>query len=260
MELSVVLTCLNQEKVLQWSVETIRDILNKNKVEYEIIIVDDGSTDSTYIVMNELKKKYKNIRLLKHNYNLGRGKAVSNGFKIAGGKFVGFLDTDLELHPRYIPMFLKDLVSAPAGPSSGWQEEFLKELKKGYDVVVYHRKYKHNMQGLIRAITSYSYNFLVRLILNVNLKDTESGFKFFDREKVLPLLDSIREERWFWDTEIMIRSYLKGLKIKEIPLIYIPNKEGGSTVRIFSDSLDFFKKLIKFRKIVVKLRNNSNQS
>ena len=241
MELSVVLTCLNQEKVLQWSVETIRDILNKNKVEYEIIIVDDGSTDSTYIVMNELKKKYKNIRLLKHNYNLGRGKAVSNGFKIAGGKFVGFLDTDLELHPRYIPMFLK-------------------ELKKGYDVVVYHRKYKHNMQGLIRAITSYSYNFLVRLILNVNLKDTESGFKFFDREKVLPLLDSIKEERWFWDTEIMIRSYLKGLKIKEIPLIYIPNKEGGSTVRIFSDSLDFFKKLIKFRKIVVKLRNNSNQS
>ncbi len=237
MELSVVLTCLNQEKVLQNSVETIIDILNKNKIKYEIIIVDDGSTDSTYEIMKRLNKRYKNIRLLKHKHNFGRGKAASNGFKIAKGTYVGFLDTDLELHPKYLPMFLK-------------------ELERGYDVAIYYRKYKHNLQGIIRAITSYSYNLLVKLILGVNLKDTEAGFKFFNREKILPILDKIKEERWFWDTEIIVRSYLVGLRIIEIPLIYIPNKEEGSTVKIFGDSLDYLKKLIKFRKIANKLKNH----
>ena len=240
MELSIILTCLNQEKVLENSVKKIKDILNHTKINYEIVIVDDGSTDATYEIMQRLSKRYKNIRLLKHSVNIGRGKAVSNGFKIAKGEFVGFLDTDLELSPNYIPMFLD-------------------ELKKGYDAAVYYRKYKHNLQGILRAITSHSYNFLVRLILNVSLKDTETGFKFFRREKILPLLDEIKEEKWFWDTEIMVRSYLKNLKILEIPLIYVPNKEGGSTVKIFSDSLDFFKKLIKFRKTVIKLRNKSNR-
>lgn len=238
MELSVILTCLNQEKVLEQSVEEIRKVLNTNKLKYEIVIVDDGSTDSTYSIMKGLEKKYNNIMLFKHPQNIGRGRAVSNGFKVAKGKFVGFLDTDLELHPKYIPMFIK-------------------ELKKGYDVAIYLRKYRLNMIGLIRAFTGYSYNFLVRLLLNVKLKDTETGFKFFRRDKILDLLDEIKEERWFWDTEIMVRSYLKGLKIREIPLIYTPNKEGGSTVRIFQDSLDFLKKLIKFRKTVIKLRKKS---
>ena len=238
MELSVILTCLNQEKVLEQSVEEIRKVLNTNKLKYEIVIVDDGSTDSTYSIMKGLEKKYNNIMLFKHPQNIGRGRAVSNGFKVAKGKFVGFLDTDLELHPKYIPMFIK-------------------ELKKGYDVAIYLRKYRLNMIGLIRAFTGYSYNFLVRLLLNVKLKDTETGFKFFRRDKILDLLDEIKEERWFWDTEIMVRSYLKGLKIREIPLIYTPNKEGGSTVRIFQDSLDFLKKLIKFRKTVIKLRKRS---
>ncbi len=237
MELSLVLTCLNQEKVLQRSVETIREILNKNKIKYEIIIVDDGSADSTYEIMKKLNKRYKNIKLLKHSHNLGRGKAVSNGFKIAKGKFVGFIDTDLELHPKYIPLFLN-------------------ELKKGCDVVLYYRKYKLNLQGIIRRFTTYSYNLLLRLLLNVNLKDTESGFKFFRREKILDLLDKIKEKRWFWDTEIIVRSYLKGLKIIEIPLIYIPNKEYGSTVKIFEDGIDYLKKLIKFRKVVNKLKNH----
>ncbi|MEK6907204.1 MAG: glycosyltransferase family 2 protein [Nanoarchaeota archaeon] len=241
MELSVVLTCLNQEKVLQGGVETIQDILNKNKIKYEIIIVDDGSTDSTYSIMKKLSKKYKHIRLFKHPYNIGRGRAVSNGFKIAKGEFVGFLDTDLELHPRYIPIFLE-------------------ELKKGYDVVTYLRKYKLNSTGVIRGFTTHAYNLLLRLLLNVRLNDTESGFKFFRREKIIPVLNEINEDRWFWDTEIMVRSYLNGLKIKEIPLIYTPNKEGGSTVKIFNDSIYFLKKLIKFRKTVIKLRNKINLS
>ena len=159
LELSVVLTCLNQEKVLEKSVKTVRDILNKNKIKNEIIIVDDGSTDLTYSIMKKLSKRYKNIRLFKHIRNIGRGRAVSNGFKIAKGGFVGFIDTDLELHPRYIPMFLN-------------------ELKKGYDVAIYLRKYKLNLDGIARAFTGYSYNFLVRLLLSVNLKDTETGFKF----------------------------------------------------------------------------------
>jgi len=237
MELSVILTCLNQEKVLNNSVQRIKEVLDPTKIKYEIVIVDDGSTDSTNLIIKNLMKKYRNVKSLTHKHNFGRGRAVSNGFKSAKGKFVGFLDTDLELPPEYIPLFFK-------------------KLSEGYQVATYHRKYKHNLRGITRAFMSYGYHLLVKLLLNVNLRDTESGFKFFNKESISDLLDEIKEDRWFWDTEIMVRSYLKKLRIIEIPLKYVPNKSTGSTVNLVSDSFDYFKKLVKFRGIVKKIRNS----
>lgn len=90
-------------------------------------------------------------------------------------------------------------------------------------------------------------------LLKVNFHDTEVGFKFFNHQKILPILDEIEDSRWFWDTEIIVRSYYKWLKIKEYPALFLKSFEKKSTVKVFRDSWDCFRKLISFRKKLQKI-------
>lgn len=87
--------------------------------------------------------------------------------------------------------------------------------------------------------------------MKTNLKDTETGCKFFNRERILPILNEIKNEHWFWDTEVMIRPLLKGYKIVEIPTVYIRKPEHGTTVKAFKDTLSY---LINFEKFYWELR------
>jgi len=227
-ELSLIMTCYNEEPFIEKSVLIVRDLLEKNNYKYEIIFIDDGSTDNTAKIGEKLAKKYKTIKFFKNEKNLGRGASVKKGIKIARYNYVGFLDTDLELSPIYIP-------------------KFIQALNQGYDVVTYLRKYEINRVGFMRWFVGRAYSYLVRIVLNIKLKDTETGFKFFNKERVLPSLNQTKDNHWFWDTEIMALSYYNKLKIKEIKLNYTPNKQHGSKVKIFEDGLTYFKKLIKFR-------------
>ena len=82
-----------------------------------------------------------------------------------------------------------------------------------------------------------------------------SGFLiFFNTKKIIPILEEIRDEGWFFDTEIIARSYYKKYKIKMLPTLFIRKPEKTSTVRVFNDSLKYFKNLLKFRKEAKKLK------
>ena len=94
----------------------------------------------------------------------------------------------------------------------------------------------------------------MRRVLKVNYKDTEAGFKFFNREKILPVIEEIKDKNWFWDTEVIIRSQLKGYKIKLIPTIFLRKREAKSTFRVWKDTRDYFFNLMKFRKELKKER------
>jgi hypothetical protein len=85
-------------------------------------------------------------------------------------------------------------------------------------------------------------------MLGVDLRDTETGYKFFRRERVLPILDEIRDPGWFWDTEFMVRAARRGLRMEEIPGAYIRRFDKTSTVRGIRDSIRYFGKLVAFRK------------
>jgi hypothetical protein len=82
----------------------------------------------------------------------------------------------------------------------------------------------------------------------VPLLDTETGFKFFRREALLPVLDAIHDPGWFWDTEFMVRAHLRGLRIAEIPGAYVRRSDKTSTVRGVRDSWTYFGKLLAFRR------------
>ena len=94
----------------------------------------------------------------------------------------------------------------------------------------------------------------MRNMLDLPKLDTEAGFKFFNKKRIIPILKEAENKGWFWDTEIIVRSYYKKYKIKQIPALFIKKKNKISTVRIFRDSLDYFKNLIVFRKKIRKVR------
>ena len=84
--------------------------------------------------------------------------------------------------------------------------------------------------------------------------DTETGFKFFRRDRILPVLDKVHDQGWFWDTEVMIQGYLAGLRIIEIPALYERQTMKTSSVRIFRDSLLQFRKLRQLSRIISESR------
>ena len=234
-DLSVVIACYNEEEHLSQSVPSLIGFLETMKINYEIIIIDDLSQDNTRKIITNLAKTYPLIRYYFNEKNIGRGGTVTEGMIKSKGKYTGFLDIDLETPPWYI---------LPA----------YHFLKKGYSVVNAHRVYKLGLKSVLRAILSRGYVCLNKSLLGIPFKDTEAGFKFFNTKKILPLLKEVEDKGWFFDTEIMVKAYYKKYKIKMLPTLFIKRKGKTSTVNIFSDSFEYFIKLLKFRKEIKKLK------
>jgi glycosyltransferase involved in cell wall biosynthesis len=229
--LSLVLACYNEEEILAESFRTIRETLDGMGRPYEIIFVDDVSRDRTREILRRIVDENKDVALnvILHDKNKGRGATVTDGFKAARGEIAGYIDVDLEVHPRYIPSLVR-------------------ALEKGADVAVVRRIYAFQLRALDRYFMSRGYSWLVRKMLGVTLRDTETGYKFFRREALLPVIDAIEDPAWFWDTEFMVRAVRSGLRIEEIPGAYVRREDKTSTVRGLRDSFIYFFKLLAFRK------------
>ena len=232
-DLSLVLACYNEELVIEDSVAAIIEVLDNTRYSYEIILVDDCSEDRTRDLIDSIIDRHPGKRMSRifHEQNKGRGGAVSDGIRAARGEVAGFIDVDLEVHALYIP----SCVNA---------------VKNGADIAVGRRVYKLDLRSLDRYVLSTGYVRLVRRLLVVDLNDTETGYKFFKRERILPVLDEIENQRWFWDTEVMVRSYYRDYQIVEIPCLFLRRFDKTSTVHPLSDTVDYFRKLWRFRKVV----------
>jgi glycosyltransferase involved in cell wall biosynthesis len=229
--LSLVLACYNEEEILRESFAEIVQSLRGLGRPFEVIFVDDRSQDRTREIIRDLVAERPDLDLtvILHETNKGRGATVTDGFRAARGEIAGFLDVDLEVHSRYIP----SLALA---------------IEKGADVATVRRIYAFQARSLDRYFMSRGYSALVRRLLAVPLRDTETGYKFFRRSTVLPLLDEIEDPGWFWDTEFMVRAHRRGLRIAEIPGAYVRRDDKTSTVRGIRDSVRYFGKLLAFRR------------
>jgi glycosyltransferase involved in cell wall biosynthesis len=229
--LSLVVACYNEEEILAASFSEVRSVLLEWGRPFEIILVDDVSRDRTREILADIERDNPDLDLtvILHERNQGRGATVTEGFRAARGAITGFLDIDLEVHPRYIPSLVR-------------------AIEKGADVATLRRIYAFQLRSLDRYFMSRGYSWLVRELLGAPLHDTETGFKFFRRETLLPLLDAIEDPGWFWDTEIMVRALAAGLRIEEIPGAYVRRFDKTSTVRSLRDSASYFGKLVSFRR------------
>lgn len=229
--ISLILACYNDQLSIFSSIKRIIDILDAVKYKYELILIDDASRDESKKEIDRVKNFYpkKIIKTIFHEKNIGRGGTVREGMLNARGEIVGFLDIDLEVSENYLPAFIL-------------------AIDKGADVVIGSRVYKIHPSTFHRHLGSVTYPFLVRKLLSLPFRDTEAGYKFFNRRKILPVAKQTINTGWFWDTEIVARAFFSDLKIVEIPVLFIRKPEKKSSVKFFRDSLIQFIKLVQFKK------------
>jgi glycosyltransferase involved in cell wall biosynthesis len=226
-EVSVVFPAYNEANKLETAVAKVAKVLEEFADSYEIIIAEDGSTDGTDKIAAALSESYPFVKHLHGEKRLGRGAALKNAFKQSRGRILVYMDVDLATNIEQ----LKSLVRTV-------EEE-------GFDFAVGSRMLSESKveRNRTRQIASKSYNFLVRVMLGSEVKDHQCGFKAFKREALMELLDEVSACHWFWDTELLVRAFRKGVKIKEIPVDWKGRRE--TKVRLLKDSFSMAGQVVK---------------
>jgi glycosyltransferase involved in cell wall biosynthesis len=217
---SVVFPAYNEVDSLEPAVDKVAQALNEFTRSYEIIIAEDGSTDGTDKVAAALAEKYPFVKHIHGEKRLGRGTALKNAFKQSSGEVLVYMDLDLATDLEH----LKALVGAVEA--------------EGYDFATGSRLLPESnvKRSRTRNVASKTYNFMVRELLGSKVKDHQCGFKAFQREPLMQLLDEVEAKHWFWDTEVIVRAYRRGYSIKEIPVSWKGGRE--TKVRLLHDSFN----------------------
>jgi|Deesub1362A_J573_1020465.scaffolds.fasta_scaffold00454_32 hypothetical protein len=224
--ISVVLPAYNEADRIESTVTILRNHLLELDMPFEIIIAEDGSQDGTDIIADYLAEKYTEVIHLHSDERLGRGKALNRAFSKARGDILVYMDVDLSTSLDH----LKELISA---------------INEGYDIVTGSRRLKESIstRPLRRDFASSVYNFLVRLFLKSRLKDHQCGFKAFKKEAIMEILPEVKDDHWFWDTEVLVRAQYKGFRVKEIPVKWEQAPE--TKVNILKDALEMGSQILR---------------
>jgi glycosyltransferase involved in cell wall biosynthesis len=165
MELSIVIPLLNENQSIEELHQWISISLDKHKYKYEIIFVDDGSTDNSWSVITRLAKKNTNTRGILFSKNYGKSQALHAGFKSSKGEFIITMDADLQDSPEEIHEMLKKLKEKNLDLISGWK-------KKRYDSI------------LLKNIPSKLFNWAARRVSGIQLHDFNCGLKVYKKEVI----------------------------------------------------------------------------
>jgi glycosyltransferase involved in cell wall biosynthesis len=233
MMLSVILPVYNECNRLEACVDRLDNYLRGEFNSYEIMIVEDNSTDGSYEIARHVADENRNVRLMHNDIRLGRGSSLAAAIKKARGDYVVYMDADLATdicHTRTLVDGLVDGASVTTG------SRLMRNSRA-------HRP-------LSRDIASRSYNSMVRLLFGSRLYDHQCGFKGFRKQDVLKVIDRVRDNHWFWDTELLIVCQRLGMKVIEFPVRWEHN--GGnnlnaSKVKVLKDSVLMGKKLLKLK-------------
>jgi glycosyltransferase involved in cell wall biosynthesis len=163
-KISIVIPLLNEENSLRPLTLEIKKVISAlRNIEYEIIFVDDGSTDKSANVIDLLKKENKNIKLIQFQKNYGKSAALSIGFKHAIGDVIVTMDADLQDDPREIP-------------------NLIKKIEEGYDLVSGWKKVRFD--PFIKRTTSKFFNFFTSKMTGIKIHDFNCGLKIYRKEVV----------------------------------------------------------------------------
>jgi len=227
-DLSVVVPVYNEEKNVPLLYKAIKDSVEKLNLNYEIIFVDDGSTDSTGEKLKEISKRDKYFKAVLLRKNFGQSAAMAAGFSISTGEIIVTMDGDLQNDPADIP-------------------ELLKKLDEGYDVVSGWRKNRKD-KLFIRKVPSFIANRIICSVTKVNLHDTGCALKAYRKEVITGI-------RLYGEMHRFLPALTKveGARIAEIPVNHHARKFGKSkynltrTFRVLMDlsSLNLFLKYLR---------------
>jgi glycosyltransferase involved in cell wall biosynthesis len=201
-DLSVIIPVYNQQKDISASIERIKQILNSTLLRYEIIIVDDGSCDDTLTILRDKLQLDSNVKIISYQSNKGKGYAIKNGIMQSVGDIIILVDGDLDvdLSPQVI-------------------HDYVKELKI-YDIVIASKRHPLSKvkTPISRKVLSRLFNILVRMTLQIKIKDTQAGLKAANGEKLRTIFKVILVKRYAFDIEMLVVASGLSLNIKEMPI------------------------------------------
>ena len=207
MQLSVIGPVYNEEENLEKNIKEFDAYLNKQNFDFEIIIVNDGSTDKTKEIAKKLTELLPEVKLLSKEINQGKGAAVRDGLLAGTGNFLLFLDAD------------------NATPIDTLEKTW--PLLKTNDLVIGSRNYHDTIQAkeikkqiLIKRILGVSGNKLIRLFTGLKINDTQCGFKIFHKASVSSIIPKTKINRWAIDVEILTIAKNKNLKVGIAPVTW----------------------------------------
>jgi glycosyltransferase involved in cell wall biosynthesis len=173
LDLSIIIPFLNEEESLPELIEWIERVVQKNGYQYEVILIDDGSTDDSWKKVCEARQKNPHIKGIKLQRNYGKSAALNEGFKAAQGDFVMTMDADLQDSPEEIPELMQMIRDGQYDIVSGWK-------KKRYD------------NALTKNLPSKLYNYVTGRMSGVKLHDMNCGLKIY-RKKVIKSIEVYSE-------------------------------------------------------------------
>jgi glycosyltransferase involved in cell wall biosynthesis len=226
---SIVVPAFNEAVRIGVSLRKIDEFMRDSSMTYELIVVDDGSTDETSAVINQ--SRVNALKLIRNDRNHGKGYTVRQGVLAATGNYVLFTDADL---------------SAPIEELSKLIDVALNE---GADIVIgsraVDRSYIEKHQSRFRELGGIAFNFMVRSILGLQLHDTQCGFKLFHRQKSRRIFERVTTYGFGFDPELLFMAKRQGLRIREVPVRWSHSE--GSKVRFMRHATVMFLDLLRIR-------------
>ena len=212
--LSVVIPTYNAEKIIEPTLKSVRDYLSKQSYDYEILVVNDGSTDKTAEVLSNLKSQIPNLKLLDNKENHGKGWVVKQGMTEAKGDWRLFMDDDNSTTIDHL-------------------DKFWPFTAEGYEVVVASIAVKGSQVAKVEKFYKRLFgklgNLWIQFWVLPGIWDTQRGFKLFSAKASQAIFPKLTINRWGFDVETLALARKFGFKIKEAPINW--RNEGQSRVK-----------------------------
>ncbi|MFH0956333.1 MAG: glycosyltransferase [Candidatus Aenigmatarchaeota archaeon] len=208
MWISLFVPAYNEEQIIAANIRRIHESLSKSFSAFELVIVDDSSTDSTNAIAQELEKTLPHVRVMRYGNGPSRRENLGKAMRTARFNIVAYMDLDLA-----VPlMFLPRLVSA---------------VERGADIAIGSRYLPGSEfeRGPYRLLISKLYHTGLHILFGSQITDYQCGLKVFRRDVLRKLLDSAGYDSgfirgWFWDAEMLLRAQRSGYEIAEIPVVW----------------------------------------
>jgi glycosyltransferase involved in cell wall biosynthesis len=226
----VIIPVLNEEHNIARCVQMLRNFFSEHPDrEWSILVADNGSTDKTVEVANGLMNDSGDLRIT-HLDQRGRGRALKKAWLESDADVRCYMDVDLSTDLKHIP----ELVSAIA--DEGHAVATGSRLLRDSDVV---------NRTLKREITSRGYSALFRTMFFTKFKDAQCGFKALSADAAIALVPLVKDNAWFFDTELLLIAQKNGYSIKEIPVRWVDDPD--SRVNVISTAWEDIKGLLRLR-------------
>jgi dolichyl-phosphate beta-glucosyltransferase len=226
-DLSVVIPAYNEEARLGPTVERVCAFLDQARPDYQLLVVDDGSTDRTVDVARDAAGGSERVVVIEQDRNRGKGAAVRAGMLAATGRFALFSDADLATP-------IEELGKLQAAIDDGADVAIASRALAGSDI--------QTRQHPIRELMGRSFNMIVRAALMGGFKDTQCGFKLFTSAAARDLFGRATISGFAFDVEILLMARDAGYRVDEVPVVWRHVEEskvspGSDAARMFYDLL-----------------------